>query len=82
MLSDRKLIEELMNICSVFYTNDSIISKDVIDKSTKLINFIEYCNENSIEISGNVILEIMKFINIINHNVKRKHKLLNLETKE
>lgn len=82
MLSDRKLIEELMNICSVFYNHDSNVSKDIIDKSTKLINFIEYCNKNSIEISGNVILEIMKFINIIDNNIKIKHKNINIDSRE
>lgn len=65
MLSDRKLIEKLMFICEFFYEFKSNISNDVIDKSTKLINFIEYCNKNSIEISGNVIIEITKFINTI-----------------
>ena len=38
MLSDKKLIEKLMYICEFFYEFKSNISKDVIDKSTKLIN--------------------------------------------
>lgn len=72
MLSDKKIIEQLMIICDFFYQNDCNISQDVINQATRLINFIEYCNSNSIEISGNVIIEIMKFINIIETNINNK----------
>lgn len=81
ILSDKKIIEKLMFICEFFYEFKSNISKEVIDKTTKLINFIEYSNKNMLEISDNVIVEIINYINIIEQHVKHKKKLEALEVR-
>jgi len=81
LYSDQKIIKKLSFICEFFYGFKSNISKDVIDKSTKLINFMEYCNNNLIDISNNAISEIINYIDIIEKHVKHYSKLSNIKIK-
>lgn len=72
MLSDQKIIEKLTNICEFFHKFKSEISLEIIDKSTKIINFIEYCNKYAIEISSQAIIDIMKYITVVEKYLKKE----------
>lgn len=62
ILSDKKIIEKLTFICESFYKINSKVSKNIIDKTIKLINFVEHCVSNFISINSEVITDIIQYI--------------------
>lgn len=74
VLSDTKIIDKLNFICEFFYKFKSEVSLEIIEKSTKLINFVEYSRNYAIEISSDAIVEILNFIKIVEKHVKYRRR--------
>lgn len=74
ILSDKKILEKLTLICETFYKINSNASKNIIDKTIKLINFVEHCVRNFISINNEVVSDIIRYINKIEeyiHNINK-----------
>ena len=74
ILSDKKIIEKLTFICETFYKIKSNASKSIIDKTIKLINFVEHCSKNYISITSEVVTDIIKYINKIEEYIFNMNK--------
>ena len=72
--SDKKIVDRLTEIYKVFRQIKSNVSRGIIDKTIRLINFMEHCLKNHITIAEDVIYDIVRYVTKLEEYISSVNK--------